>query len=105
MFFKIFNAKKSVRGAKTETRKLKKPRVKAGKMYSIRTNRYKREDWGRIKILALYQERLGAITKEGIRREGCKTRQEFDEMFDSINGHVHRNRKVYVVRYRYIGYV
>lgn len=104
MLFKKLNALRISRGAKSESRRLKKPRVKVGKTYLIRTSFFDKEDWGRIKILDVRSERLGAISEKSARREGCNNRGEFFEMFDKINGPVHRNRKVWVVRFRYIGY-
>lgn len=105
MIFKRENALRISRGAKNETRRLKRPRVKAGETYMVRTSFFDTEDWGRIKILGIRRERLGAISEKSARREGCRSREEFLKMFEAINGPVHHNRKVWVVRFRYVGCV
>lgn len=105
MIFTRENVLRIARGAKSETRRLREPRVTVGNTYRLRTSFYSKEDWGRIKVLDKYRERLGAVDERSFRSEGCRCRQAFFEMFDSINGHVHRNRKVWVVRFRYIGYM
>lgn len=105
MIFSKENAGKIAHGAKSESRRLKKPRVIVGRTYKVRTHFHDTQDWGAIKILEIRRERLGAISDKSIRREGCKSRAEFDDMFYHIHWHhVHRNTHVYVIRFRYVGY-
>ena len=104
MIFSKENIQKIARDEKTESRRRKKPRVKVGRVYRMRTHFHDTQHRGSIRILKIYKERLGAISDVSVRREGCKSREEFFRMLYCIHGkHIHRNTHVYVIRFRYEG--
>jgi hypothetical protein len=64
--------------AKTVNQRTRKPMVKEGGSYNIRTGFFEHFD-GKIKINRLYQQRLGDMTEADARREGAKTLRDFIE--------------------------
>jgi hypothetical protein len=47
---------------------------------------FSRDHFAKIRITALRIERLGDITQEDVRREGCDTLEEFKAVWIRING-------------------
>lgn len=92
LLFKPEHVPMILHGRKTQTRRLwKKPRVKVGALHLC----YTRPAWlkenpgkpfARVKITALRQEILAAISNEDVRREGYETWDEYTRVFSLISG-------------------
>jgi hypothetical protein len=103
MIFTEENADKIVRGLKTETRRLwKSQHVYTGRVYPVRLSRRLPvpPDAPYIRIVTVYLEKLGMITKEAALREGCYDREDFFSLWKKIHGSVDKEQEVYVVRFR-----
>lgn len=88
------------RGMKTQTRRLKRPRVVVGRSYPIQTRLFRRQRLGRIRVLALYRERLAGLSTSDARREGYRTRKAYFAVLAALNGKIDRRRSVWVVCFR-----
>lgn len=89
------------KGTKTQTRRLKQPRLKIGKKYSLREN-YKTTLPDKILITDIYQQYLGDITPEDVKKEGFTTKKEFKEIWTDIYGEYAPEMYIWVVEFRYI---
>jgi hypothetical protein len=87
MLFKIEHIAPILDGTKTQTRRLwKRPMVKVGGLYWAQTALYKSESrFARLKVLRLWQERLGDITEADARAEGYPSRADYFLAFRRIN--------------------
>jgi hypothetical protein len=63
-------------GNKTQTRRLKQPRLKIDKEYPLREN-YQSVLPDKIMITDIFQQYLGEIIKEDIRKKGFRNIEEF----------------------------
>lgn len=72
-------------GAKTATRRTRKPMVKTGGAYHIRTGFFEHLD-EKIRVDRLYQQRLGEMTDADARREGADSLPGFIEEWKSLTG-------------------
>ena len=88
-------------GAKTQTRRLKQPRLKIGKKYSLREN-YRTTLPDKIFITDIYQQYLGDITLEEVKREGFTTKTEFVNIWTEIYGEYDPEMFIWVVEFQYI---
>ena len=98
MLFKEKHIKKIVRGEKTMTRRTHKLTLKVGKIYSIRS-RYFEKSKEYIKITRKFQQRLGDITLEDIRKEGYETLEGFKCAWIEINGKWNPDQLVWVYEF------
>ena len=89
-------------GAKTQTRRLNQPRLKIGKKYSLREN-YQTTLPDKILITDIYQQYLGDITPEDIKREGFTTKTEFTNTWTEIYGQYDPEMYIWVIEFQYIG--
>ncbi|MCW4011935.1 MAG: ASCH domain-containing protein [Candidatus Bathyarchaeota archaeon] len=88
-------------GAKTQTRRLKQPRLKIGKKYNLREN-YRTTLPDKIFIVDIYQQYLGDITLDEVKREGFKTKTEFINIWTEIYGEYDPEMYIWVVEFQYI---
>jgi len=72
-------------GKKTQTTRLKDPRVKVGGVYSVRRSWYKKENFGKIRILSKERTTLAHYTRADLRREGYAEKEAFIEALERIN--------------------
>jgi hypothetical protein len=85
MLFKRHLLTLVLQGRKTQTRRLHKHRLKEGRTYPI-TDRWYSKPAAHIKILKVYQQRLGDITETEAKAEGFNTIEEFKQAWTQING-------------------
>ena len=83
LIFKKHHLKMVIAGTKTMTRRVHKRPLKAGRVYQLKRDWYHMID-ERIKILRVFQERLGDITEEDARKEGGYTIEEFKDVWRDI---------------------
>lgn len=89
-------------GRKTQTRRLRRPRVVVGRSYAVQPGRGKRS-LGRIIVASVWQERLGDLSLEDARAEGYRSREEFFEVWRRIHGLFDPAAEVWVVEFRQDG--
>jgi hypothetical protein len=92
---------KVLNGTKSETRRLVKPgedrcRYKVGTDYAVQAQRGGRAQ-GRLRILAIERQRVGDITEESVRREGFKTREDFEAAWRELHGAWEPEREVWAI--------
>lgn len=103
MLFKRYLIKPILDGKKTETRRLwKRPLVKVDSAYSARTNFRKNSVFATIKITYIKRERLGAINYNGIKKEGCRSLEEFKKIWIDIYGSWQPSAEVFVIGFQVI---
>ena len=88
-------------GTKTQTRRLKQPKVKIGKTYKLRQD-YRTHLPDRIRITDIYQQYLGDMTEEDIKNEGFIKNEEFTQTWTQIYGTYDPEEFIWVVEFRYI---
>jgi hypothetical protein len=73
-------------GTKTETRRLwKRQRAKVGSVHLAKLKMLSKEYFARLQINYVFQQRLGDITDEQVRKEGYSTRDEYFKKLCEIN--------------------
>lgn len=86
MLFKPEHIKMILAGTKTATRRdWKKPMVKVGGVYKVKTKMLSNEYHCKIKVLKLYKQQLGNMTLEDVIKEGYQTWIDFREIWVKIN--------------------
>lgn len=103
MIFTKEHIEKIREGRKTETRRIwKRPHVKVGGIYGIRSDRFKpvAEDAPRIRVIGMHQEPLLLMTDEDAIREGCRGMEEFRQIWVKLHGSWDPLQKVHVVRFK-----
>ena len=86
---------------KTQTRRLKQPRVKIGKTYSLRSS-YTKILPEKILITDIFQQYLGEISQEDIRKEGFEDLNEFKDIWREIYGNYDPEELIWVVEFQYV---
>src|SRR3989344_8802742 len=90
-------------GKKTQTTRLKEPRVKVGGIYSIKRNWFRKENFGRIRVISKEQTTLKRFSASDLKREGYKNLATFKEALEKINRtKISLNRIVWKVVFEYI---
>ena len=103
MLFKPYLVKPIVNGRKTETRRLwKQSHVKVGSSYKAKTNFSRKSVFATIKITYVRKERLGSIDSNGVKKEGCKSLDEFKRIWIDSYGSWRSNTEVFVIGFRLI---
>ena len=103
MIFTKEHIEKIREGRKTETRRIwKKPHVKVGGIYGIRSDRFKPvpADAPRIRVIGMHQEPLQLMSDEDAIREGCRDKEEFRQIWIKLHGCWDPLQKVYVVQFK-----
>ena len=86
MLFKKEWVNAVLNGRKSQSIRVKKPRVKIGRSYAVQTSYYSKS-LGRIQIIDVRPCTLGSLTDEDIHAEGWhpKSRRKFEMYFAEIN--------------------
>ena len=104
MLFKPEHISMIKTGSKTATRRLwKKPHVKPGGVYHAQVTMFqpKKESSTFIRVTAVYQQKLGDMTKKDAYKEGGYTLEEFKRVFEDITKTVwDDNLVVWVVEFK-----
>ena len=87
---------------KTQTRRLKQPKIKIGKNYHLRSS-YRKVLPEKILITDIFQQYLGEINQEDITKEGFETPQEFINIWREIYGSYNPEELIWVVEFQYLG--
>jgi hypothetical protein len=85
-------------GAKTATRRRRKPPVKEGGSYHIRTGFFEHLD-DRFRVDRLYQQRLGDMTEDDASREGSPTLRDYARDWIALYGAWNPDDLVWVVEF------
>lgn len=89
-------------GRKTQSRRLKKPKVKAGELCEFRSGRRREDAFALAEILDLRCERLSEISEEDVRAEGMNSKEEFLRKFREIYKLSEEDPEVWVVKFRVV---
>lgn len=83
---------------KTTTRRnWSKSCVIVGHDYPVKTKMISKETHCRIKVLNVYQQRLGEMNDLDANKEGYKNLEEFKQIWIEINGFWNQNMNVFVI--------
>lgn len=105
VLFKPYHVPSILVSLKTETRRTwKRPMVKIGGQYKIKTKMISKEYYGKIEVLDLFQQRLEDMTPQDAWHEGGYTLDEFKDTWIEINGSWDNDTVVSVVMFRFAGY-
>lgn len=86
ILFKEEHVEKILSGKKTETRRLwSKPHANVGSLHKAKTKMLSKEYFALLRIVDVYQERLGDITEEGVKAEGYSSLEEYKSVLEKIN--------------------
>lgn len=83
--FKRRHIHKIRQGQKTQTRRTHKHTWKVDRTYAIRDN-YFGKPLGHIKIIRKFQQKLGDISPEDVKKEGYNSLEDFRRAWEEING-------------------
>lgn len=103
MLFKQYLVEPILNGTKTETRRLwKRCPVKVGVTYKAKTNFGKNSAFATIMITYIRKERLGSIDDDGVRKEGCRSLDEFKQIWVDSYGSWQPNVQVFAIGFRLV---
>lgn len=98
MLFKPYLMEPVLNGSKTESRRLwKRCMVRVNGVYDAKTNFRNESTFARIRITYVRRERLGSINIDGVRKEGCKSLEEFKKIWTDIYGNWDDDTQVFVI--------
>ena len=89
-------------GTKTATRRVSRPMVKRGGVYNLRTDFFTYIPH-LIQIESLYEQKLGEMSEEDVRREGYPTFEEFRDDWVKLYRMWVPDMYVWVVEFSYLG--
>ncbi len=90
-------------GLKIQTRRTwEKARIKPGSVHLAKTEMISKQFFARLRVLEVYQERLGDMTEQDAWEEGGYTLDEYREIFQRIYGFWDDNRIVLTVKFEII---
>ncbi|MBD3205880.1 ASCH domain-containing protein [Candidatus Bathyarchaeota archaeon] len=98
LLFRKKHLEKILEGEKTQTRRIRKPRVKTGSMYRLRRGYYPIPEL--IEIEEIFQQKLGEITPEEVLKEGFNSFEEFVKEWESIYDEWEPEKKIWVIEFR-----
>jgi hypothetical protein len=105
MIFTKEHIKLIQQGVKTETRRIwKKPHVKVGGEYRVRSSRWfgYEADAPRIRVTAMHKEPLGSLTEDSAYREGGYKWVEFTALWRELHGEWNPEQEVTVIRFEVV---
>ncbi len=103
MLFKPYLVQPILNGTKTETRRLWKRRlVKVGGSYKAKTSFRSNSTFATISITYIRIERLGSIDSDGVKREGCKSLDEFKRIWIDSYGSWQPDAQVFVIGFQLV---
>ncbi|MHA1595821.1 MAG: ASCH domain-containing protein [Candidatus Baldrarchaeia archaeon] len=86
MIFRKEFVKPILEGKKTQSRrKWKKPLVKEGRIYKARTS-YTSDYFAEILVNRVFKQKLGEMTEEDAKKEGCESLEEFKRVWERVTG-------------------
>jgi len=101
MLFKQYLVEPILNGTKTETRRLWEHRlVKVGGKYKAKTNFGHNSVFATIMITYIRKERLGNIDSDGLEKEGCKSFNEFKQIWIDSYGSWQPDAQVFVIGFQ-----
>ena len=101
VLFKPYLAEPILNGTKTETRRLwKRCLVKVGCTYKAKTNFGNSSTFATIMITYIRKERLGSIDSDGVKREGCKSLDEFKQIWIDSYSSWQPDAQVFVIGFK-----
>jgi len=101
VMFKRCFLDKIVKGEKTQTRRLHRKTWQVGKVYPVQTSWYCKPST-HIYVTRKFQQRLGDINLEEIRKEGFKSHEEFQQAWIEINGYWDSDCVVWAYEFRVV---
>lgn len=101
ILFKPEHVEPILAGRKTQTRRVGKKRWKVGAVYQARVNYYAKP-FAKLRIIAIRQERLGDICEEDARREGARSLEEFQRVFERVYGRWVPDELVWVIDFEVV---
>ena len=99
ILFKQYHADLILAGTKTQTRRKGKKRWTLGKVYQAKVS-YMAKPFAWLKVTAIWQERLGAMTDEDAVAEGYTRRAHYFNVFESIYGDADMQQLVWVLVFK-----
>ena len=100
MLFKPEHIPMILNGTKTATRRdWKKPMVKVGNDYPVKTQMLSKETHCRIKVLKIYKQKLRYMNDKDAFKEGYYFK-DFVEIWKKINGKWDGDLEVYVIEFK-----
>ncbi len=103
LLFKQHHKRPILSGEKTATRRYweKGRRAKPGSIHQCMTALFK-DYFAKVKILDVYQERLGDMKRPDYQKEGGYTKKSFIEIWKQINGRYDPDDVVWVVEFKLV---
>jgi hypothetical protein len=103
MLFKPCLVEPILRGTKTETRRLwERCLVKVGSNYKAKTNFRNNSAFATIRIAYIRRESLGSIDNDGVKKEGCRSLNEFKRIWMDSYGSWQPDVQVFVIGFKLV---
>ena len=103
MLFKRYLVEPILNGTKTETRRLwKRCLVKVGGTYKAKTNFGNNSAFATIMIAYIRKEKLGSIDSDELKKEGCKSLDEFKQIWIDSYGSWQPDVQVFVIGFQLV---
>ncbi len=103
MLFKLYHIDPILSGLKTQTRRTwGYARAKPGSVHLAKTELHSKQFFARLKILEVYQQRLGDMTEQDAWEEGGYTLDSYKDIFKQIYKFWDDNRTVWVVKFEVV---
>lgn len=90
-------------GEKTQTRRRKKPQLRVGRSYRLRTN-YATTHPDRFLVTRIFPQRLEDVSPVDVAKEGFGSKAEFIAAISGIYGGISPSDEVWVVEFKYLGF-
>jgi len=101
MLFKRHHIKKILQGRKTQTRRTSRRKYKIGRYYAIRDHWFGKPQ-GHIIITRCFEQKLGEISLEDVKKEGFNSLEEFQKAWVNIYGEWNLEQMVTVYEFVYV---